>query len=193
MVRAVFPSCFLTWGQTMVEVMKIMVASFKRSHAFTAAFSAPKAAAGRHWALPLPETPGHSRGTLGLGVHKVLFVPSKCLFFQSCASLVVYDGFNGDLLQEGLCYTQVCCTQSPCPCSRPLLTCTSTGDTQTQFLLRLFGIFGSWCAQGLFETSRCLWQVWCLNLKVVLPLLPSFWGLSWDPTFSCQQLFSSKL
>ena len=39
---------------------------------------------------------------------------------------MVYDGFNGDLLQEGLCYTQVCCTQSPC--SRPLLTHTSTGD-----------------------------------------------------------------
>ena len=41
-----------------------------------------------------------------------------------------YGGVNGDLLQESLCYTQVCCTQSPCPCSRPLLTRTSTGDTQ---------------------------------------------------------------
>ena len=35
-----------------------------------------------------------------------------------------YGGVNGDLLQEGLCHTQVCCTQSPYPCSRPLLTCT---------------------------------------------------------------------
>ena len=39
-------------------------------------------------------------------------------------------GVNGDLLQEGLCRTQVCCTQSLCPCSSPLLTCTSIGDTQ---------------------------------------------------------------
>ena len=27
------------------------------------------------------------------------------------------------------CVTQVCCTQSPCPCSRSLLTLVSTGDT----------------------------------------------------------------
>ena len=44
-----------------------------------------------------------------------------------------YGGINGNLLQEGLCHTQVCCTQSPCRCGRPLLTSTSTGDTQTQF------------------------------------------------------------
>ena len=29
------------------------------------------------------------------------------------------------------CVTQVYCTQSPCPCSRPLLTHASTGDSQT--------------------------------------------------------------
>ena len=38
---AVFPPCFLTWGQTMVEIMKIIATSFKRSHAYTAALSAP--------------------------------------------------------------------------------------------------------------------------------------------------------
>ena len=60
----------------------------------------------------------------------------------------LYGGVNDNLLQEGLCYTQVCCTQSPCPCSRPLLTLTSTGDTQTQFWLSLFTVSGFWCAQG---------------------------------------------
>ena len=30
--------------------------------------------------------------------------------------------------------------QSPCPCSSPLLNCTSTGDTQTQFCLSLCGV-----------------------------------------------------
>ena len=59
----------------------------------------------------------------------------------------LYDGVNGDLLQEGLCHTQVYRTQSPCPCSSPLLTCTSTGDTQTQFWFSLCGVSGSWCAQ----------------------------------------------
>ena len=54
--------------------------------------------------------------------------------------------------------TQVCCTQSPCPCGSPLLTHTSTGDAQTQFCLSLCGVHGSWCAQGLFEPSECLLQ-----------------------------------
>ena len=29
------------------------------------------------------------------------------------------------------CMSQVCCSQRPCPCSRPLLTRASAGDTQT--------------------------------------------------------------
>ena len=29
------------------------------------------------------------------------------------------------------CASQVCCSQSPCVCSRPVLTCASAGDTQT--------------------------------------------------------------
>ena len=123
----------------MVEVMKIMATSFKRSHACTATLSAPNPAAGHHQSTPPPETPGHSWASLGhflLGslllspgswCTQVLFVPSKSLFLQSCVSS---GGINGDLLQEGLCHTQVSCTQSPCPCSRPLLTQTSSGDTQ---------------------------------------------------------------
>ena len=82
---------------------------------------------------------GHCSFLLGPGMHKVLFVPSKNLF-----SSVLYKfwwfcgGVNGDILQEGLCHTQVYCTQSPS--SRPLLTRTSTGDTQTQFWLSLCGL-----------------------------------------------------
>ena len=49
-----------------------------------------------------------------------------------------YSGVNGYLLQEGLCHTQVRCTQSPC--SRPLLTHSFTGFTQTQFCLSLCGL-----------------------------------------------------
>ena len=37
--------------------------------------------------------------------------PVLCKFWGLCG------GVNGDLLQEGLWHTQVCCTQSPCPCS----------------------------------------------------------------------------
>ena len=67
---------------------------------------------------------------------------------------------NGDILQQGLSHTQVCCTQSPW--GRPLLTRTSTGDTQTQFWLGL-------CGSGLrfvpfpgLQLGRAgAWQVYC--------------------------------
>ena len=62
---AVFPPCCLTWGQTMVEIMKIMATSFKRSHVCTAALSAPDPTTGHRWPTPLPETPGYSRASLG--------------------------------------------------------------------------------------------------------------------------------
>ena len=94
-----------------------------------------------------------------------------CKFWQP------YCGVNGDLLQESLCHNQVYCNESPCPHSSPLLTSTSTGDTQTQFCLSLCGCSGSWCTQGLFEPPESLWWVWSLILNVPLTLLSSCWGL----------------
>ena len=49
--------------------------------------------------------------------------PVLCKFWQ------LHGEVNGDLLQEGLCHTQVYCTQSSCPCGRPLLTYTSNSQT----------------------------------------------------------------
>ena len=81
-----------------MEVMKIMATSFKRSHAHTATLSAPNPAAGHRQTMPLPETSGHSRASLGQslvgslllalgpGAHKVLFVSSKSLFPLSCVN-----------------------------------------------------------------------------------------------------------
>ena len=76
----------------------IMVMSFIRSPAHTATLSAHDPAAG-HFRLTAPlETPGHSWASLGQflvghcsfllcpGAYKVLFVPSKSLFSQSCVS-----------------------------------------------------------------------------------------------------------
>ena len=95
-----------------------------------------------------------------------------CKFWQLCG------GANGNLLQEGLCHNQVCCTPSPCSCGRPLLTHTSTGDVQTQFCFSLREVSASWCTQGLFEPSECLWWEWGLILNMNSPLLPSCWGFS---------------
>ena len=62
-------------------------------------------------------------------VHTRFFLcPPRVFFPVLCKVWQLYGGVNGDLLQEGLCHTQVCCTQSSCPCSSPLLTRTSTGD-----------------------------------------------------------------
>ena len=138
----------------MVEVMRIMAASFKRPHA--ALHSVPpvlqQATTNPHLCWRLLDPPGqvwvsllwgHCSFLLGPAAHKFLFVPSKSLFPQSCVSSGGCGGVNGDLLQEGLCHTQVCCTQSPCPCSSPLMTRTSAGDTQTRFWLSLCGVSGS--------------------------------------------------
>ena len=46
--------------------------------------------------------------------------------------------------------------------SSPLLTHTSSGDTQTQFCLSLSGVSGSWCAQGMFESSERLQDGWVM-------------------------------
>ena len=132
-------------------------------------------------------TPTGKSGTVSCGVtapfswvlvHKFLLCPPRDYFPVLCKFWQLYGGVIGDLLQEGLCHNQDCCTQRPCPCSRPPPTCTSTGDAQTQFCLCLCGVPGSWGAQGWFEPSECLWQEWDLILNVNSPLLTSCWGFS---------------
>ena len=46
--------------------------------------------------------------------------PQESISPVLCKFWWFYGGVNGDHLQEGLCHTQVYCTQSPCPCSSPL-------------------------------------------------------------------------
>ena len=76
-----------TWGQTMVEVMKIMVTSFKRSHACPATLTAPNPEAGHHWPTPPLETLGHSQTSLGQSlVGSLLLSPgSWCTQGSVCA------------------------------------------------------------------------------------------------------------
>ena len=96
------------------------------------------------------------------------------------------------------CASQVCCSQSPCPRGRPLLTHTSPGDTQTlkgRSGSVYCGVPGSWCTQGF------VWVLWAalvgmgFDSKHDFALLPSCWGFSfalghgvsffwWDPRFS---------
>ena len=84
----------------MVEVMKIMVTSFKRSCAHTATFSAPNHTAGQHRPTPALETPGHPRGSLGQSlVESLLLSPrswctqgSVCTLQESISQSCVSSG-----------------------------------------------------------------------------------------------------
>ena len=145
-------------------------------------------AAGHCRPTPLPETPGHSQASLGQSLWgSLLLCPGSwcaqgfvCALQESISPVLcmfwrLYGGVNGDLLQEDLCHAQGYCTQSPWPCSRPLLTCTSAGDIQTQFCLSPCGVPGSWWARGLllpipqklffFLIMRILWKNWKLHTK----------------------------
>ena len=75
--------------------------SSKRVYGSTVVFSAPDPEAGHCCPTPLLETPGHSQTSLAQslvgslllspspGAHKILFVPYKSLFPQSCGSSVI--------------------------------------------------------------------------------------------------------
>ena len=71
----------------MVEVMKIMATSFKRSRAHTAALNAPDPAADHRRPSPPPETPGHSQASLSQSlVGSLLLSPgSWCTQGSVCA------------------------------------------------------------------------------------------------------------
>ena len=108
---------------------------------------------------------GHHSFLLGPGVHKVLFVPSKSLFLQSCVSSagstagLMVTSSRRAYATRGLLYPE------PLPLQQPLLTRTPSEDTQ--FCLNLCGVSGSWCAQDMFEPFGYLWQVWGLILNVI--------------------------
>ena len=209
----VFPPYYLTWGQTTVEVMKIMAISFKRSHAHTATLSAPDPAGGHRQPTPLPETPGHSWTSLGQSlVGSLLLSPgswctqgSVCALQESypvlCKFWQLHGGANGDLLQGGLCHNQVCCTQSPRPCSSPLLTCTSSVQfSSVSVVSNSSQLHGSQHARPpcpsqtlrVFSNSSPLSQ-WChptISFSVV-PFSSCPQSLPASGTFQMRQFFTS--
>ena len=84
--------------------------------------------------------------------------------------------------------SQVCCSQSPCPHSRPLLTHASAGDTQA-----LKGRSGSVScgvpgAHRFSLSSLSVSEGMGSILNTILPLLLSCWGFSF--VLGCQISFS---
>ena len=135
MGEAVFPPCCLA-------------PSFKMSHVCTTACNAFDPAASHCQSTPLSETSGHSWACLsqflvwstppfpGVWYSQGFLVPSKSLFPQSCVSSGgSMVGLIATSSKRTYAIPRSATEQSPG--SRPLLTCTSIGDTQTQFWLSL--------------------------------------------------------
>ena len=112
------------------------------------------------------------------------FLWYNCFAVCGLSAQWLYDGANGDLLQDGLCHMlrgQVCCSQSPCSCIKPLLTLASTGDTQTikgRSGSVSVGPLGPGAYSILVGPSKSLWWVCGLILNVISPLLPFFGGFA---------------
>ena len=70
---------------------------------------------------------------------------------------------GGSMVGLTCCASQVCCSQIPCPCGRPLLTHASAGDIQTLkagLAQSLVGSLGPGAHKVLFESSKHLWRRW---------------------------------
>ena len=133
----------------MVAVMKIMVTSFKRSYACTAVLSNPQPCNRPLWTHSSSRdswTLTGKSGSVFCGVTAPFSWVLLCTRSYLCPprvyspvlykSLQLCSGVDGDLLQVDLCHTN---TQSPCPCSRPPLTCTSTGTLKHSLYQSLWG------------------------------------------------------
>ena len=83
-------------SQTMVEVMKKMVTSFKRYLVYTSTLSAPNPAASHHQPTPPLETPGHSQASLDqFLVGSLLLSPgSWCTRFCLCPPVTHIKAFK---------------------------------------------------------------------------------------------------
>ena len=205
-------SLLLSSGQTMVEVVKIMATSFKGPmHALL--HSVPptlhQATANPHllcqklldthrqvWVSPLC---GHCSFLLGPSLHK--FVPSKSVSPVLCKFWRLYGGLMVTSSKRTYAIPRSGASRAP---ASSLMTHTSGGDTQTQFWLSLCGAL---CV------LVCTRFVWALPVSLtgmgfdskrsfapptILPgLFLCSWTWSiffwWEPMFSCQLTFRSKL
>ena len=149
---------------------------------------------------------GHCSFLLGPGVHKVLFVPSKSLFPQSCVSsgssmvgLIVTSSKRTYAIPRSAVPRAPVPAMVPCWPIPPLLR---HSNTQRQVWLSLCGVSGYaqhfvWALQvslvGMaFDSKRDFIPP---TILLQLLLCPWTWDIFfwWDPTFSCRWLFSSEL
>ena len=116
-----------TWGQTMVEVMKIMVTSLKKSHACTARVCAPNPAAGHHQPMASPETPRNPQASPGQSpVGSRFLSPGSwctrfcCILQESISQSCVNSGSSMLLLLSHFSHLTLCDPIDSSPPSSPI-------------------------------------------------------------------------
>ena len=182
---AVFPPCYLTWGQTMVEVMKIMATSFKRLHASTATLSVPNPAARHRQPTPQPETLEYSQTSLDL-VRSLLLCPgtlyaqsSVCALPESvspvlCKFWQLYSVLMATSSKRAYAIPRSAATRAPAPAALHCWLRRHPNTVLSQSLWALWVMVHT----GMFEPPEHPWRVWGLILNVVSPLLLSCWGFT---------------
>ena len=191
--------------------MKI-ITFFKRSNASTASLRAPDPVPGHCWPMPLSETPGHSRASLGQSlVGSVLLSPgSRCtqgsvyalpesVFPVLCKFWWLHGGVNATSSKRAYAIPRSAAPRALTPAAG------HCWHIPPQEMLKHSGRSGSlsvespgvhkvlfepsehlWWLWGLILTEH-LWQVWGLILNVIFPLLPSCWDFSF--AFGCGVYF----
>ena len=210
MGRAEFPPCFLNWGQTMVQVMKIMV-TFKKSHARTAALSAPEqqqATTDPRLCQRLLDTHrqvwvslfgGHGSFLLGPGEHKILFVPSKSLFPQPrVSSGSSMAGLMATSSKRAYAIPRSAAPRAPVPVAGHCWP-VPPQETLEHFLAQ--SLWGLW----VLVHTRFVWALWVSlvgmefdskcdfippTILLELPLCPWMWntffgGIQYSPAHGC--------
>ena len=120
---------------------------------------------------------GHCSFLLGPGVHKILFVPSKSLFPQSCVSSgssVV--GLMATSFKRAYAIPRSTAPRAPAPAAVHCWPVPLQETLKHSFCSVCVGFLGPGAHKVyLFRAS----QAWMgLILNATLPLLPSFWGFS---------------
>ena len=113
-----------------------------------------------HWRLG---TLTGKSGSVSCGVTApfswVLVCTRFCCDLQESVSPVLckfwwlYGGINCDLLHDGLCHTQVCCAQSPCPAAVHCWPVPPQETLKHSSGSVSVGSLVSWCTQGLSPLS----------------------------------------
>ena len=196
---AVFPSCCLTWGQTMVEVMKIMATSFQ-GPMHTLLHSVPptlqQATADPCLCCRLLDTHGQVWVRL-LWVTAPFSWVLVCTRFCLCPPRVCVSsggsmvGIMATSFKRAYVIPRFAAPRAPAPAAGHCWPIPLQETLKHSSGSVCVGVSGSWYAQGLFEPSEHLWWLWGLILNMILPLLPSWWGFSF--ALGCGVSFFSRI